>query len=84
LFAKKQKEINQSLANGTRQKSSQYRGVCYDKQHDKWKASIKYQGKKIHIGQFKTQEDAALAYNNKAIQLLGNKAVLNVINYPIP
>lgn len=57
--------------------SSQYRGVCWDKQHKKWKANIKHQGKKIHIGLFHSEEDAAKAYDEKAKQLHGIKAKLN-------
>jgi len=58
-------------------KSSKYRGVCLDKQHNKYKANIKFQGKKIHIGLFATEEAAARAYDEMAKKLRGNNAVLN-------
>lgn len=77
--SKKQSQIANDLVKGNRQKSSVYRGVSFDKKNNKWKANIKHNGKKIHIGLFDTQEQAAIAYNNKAIQLKGNLAILNIV-----
>lgn len=43
------------------------------------KAKVNYGGKLIHIGTFKTEEDAARAYNVAAIKYFGNFANLNVL-----
>lgn len=45
--------------------SSQYKGVCWDNSRSRWKAEIKINGKKIHLGRFKSEYEAHLAYQNK-------------------
>lgn len=66
--------------------TSQYRGVCLSKNNktNKYRAAIGYNGKKLIIGYYATEEEAARAYNDKAVELLGNKAVLNIIPVPPP
>jgi len=59
--------------------SSQYIGVYLRKDSNKWRAYIRYNGERINIGTFDTEINAALAYNNKAIELYGDKAKLNII-----
>lgn len=59
--------------------SSKYKGVHYNKQNSNWCASIAFNGKKINIGSFKTEVEAALAYNEKAIKFFGEYAYLNKI-----
>ena len=55
--------------------TSKYKGVCYDKGH--FKATIKKDGKSRHIGSFKTEFEAALAYDIMAKELFGEFACLN-------
>jgi len=43
----------------------------------KWRAAIKVNQKRIHIGMFKHKTEAALAYNRAAIQYFGEFACLN-------
>lgn len=62
-------------ANGT----SKYKGVFFCKQRNKWVAQICLNYKKIHIGRFKTEIEAAKAYNEKALTLFGQYAKLNTI-----
>lgn len=59
-------------------KTSKYRGVS--RKGSGWLAQISYMGAKYNLGKFSTQEDAARAYNAKAIQLHGeNWKYLNKI-----
>ena len=44
-----------------------------------WKACINVNCEKIYLGQFRTKEDAAKAYNEAAIKLHGFFARLNEI-----
>ena len=46
----------------------------------KWLASIVVDCKNIILGRFEKEEDAAIAYNYKAIELFGEFAKLNIIN----
>mmetsp|Transcript_7791 Transcript_7791/g.15461 ORF Transcript_7791/g.15461 Transcript_7791/m.15461 type:complete len:429 (+) Transcript_7791:209-1495(+) len=57
--------------------SSNYRGVCWNKCNKSWKASIKVNGKNTHIGYFDNMHEAALAYDLKAIEVRGSRAILN-------
>lgn len=59
--------------------SSEYRGVMFHKRVKKWQASIQHDKKRRHIGYFDCEHEAAKAYNEKALKLLGNKAKLNEI-----
>lgn len=58
-------------------KTSKYRGICYHKKVGKFKASIGFNNKSYHLGYFKNEIDAMLAYNKKAIELHGEFAGLN-------
>lgn len=70
--------------NKTRQKSgtSTYKGVWFDKKKNVWKASIRSEDKRIYLGQFDTEEDAALYYDIRAIELHGKFANLNILEMP--
>jgi hypothetical protein len=52
-----------------------FKGVSIEKYS--FRAAIKYQNKTIHLGSFKTEEDAAKAYDKKATELFGEFAYLN-------
>lgn len=56
-----------------------YKGVYYDKNRKKYQAEIMCSRKKYHLGRFDTALEAAKAYNQKAIELFGEYAFLNVI-----
>jgi AP2-like factor, euAP2 lineage len=59
-----------------------YKGVIYikNKTMDKWRACIKINGKRISLGRYLTEKEAAIAYNKKAIELFGEFACLNSID----
>lgn len=59
--------------------TSIFKGVSFDKSRNKWSSEIHFLGKKIYIGRFENENDAALAYNEKAISIFGDFAVLNKV-----
>jgi len=59
--------------------SSTYKGVCWYKKYKKWMAQIGINGKQKTLGYFDDEIDAARAYNEKAAELFGEYAALNVI-----
>lgn len=59
--------------NGT----SKYKGVRKAKGRKKWTARIFANGKAIYLGQYETEEEAAMAYNKAAIQYHGQFANIN-------
>lgn len=56
---------------------SRYKGVVFDKQKSRWMASIRLNYRKIFIGYYDTEEEAAVSYNQKAKELFGEYARLN-------
>jgi hypothetical protein len=60
--------------------TSKYKGVYFQKESGKWRAGISYRNKTIYIGLYLTEDEAALAYNAKAIELFGEFAVLNKVS----
>ena len=57
--------------------SSRYIGVHFDKQRNKWSVHIRYNGKKIWLGRFVNEIDAAKAYDAAAKKYYGEFARLN-------
>jgi HNH endonuclease/AP2 domain len=71
--------IGQNAANADRPKNlCGYKGVS--RNYDKWVARISINGKVKHLGRFDTPKQAALKYNEVAIELFGQFAQLNEIN----
>ena len=58
---------------------SLYKGVTWNKQSKKWMAQITKDHKKKHLGYFKSETKAALAYNEAAKELFGEFACLNEV-----
>ena len=60
-------------------KSSRFKGVCFNKKLGKWEAKIQLNNKQKYLGLFENEIDAAIAYNNAAIEFFGEFALINVI-----
>jgi hypothetical protein len=59
--------------------SSQYRGVTWHKQAKRWQAAIQVRRKKIYLGLFVNETEAAGAYDHAAKAHFGEFAVLNEV-----
>ena len=57
--------------------SSKYKGVYWSKVARKWMAYIKTEGKRLHLGYHKKEEDAAGFYNMAARLFFGEHARVN-------
>jgi hypothetical protein len=59
--------------------SSQYKGVSWSKEMNKWKAYISIENKQVILGYFTNEEEAGLAYNLKAAEHFGEFGKLNML-----
>lgn len=59
--------------------TSSYRGVSFSKSDGKWRAGIEVDGHSINLGNFKTEDDAAMAYNKAARKYFGDLAYQNQV-----
>src|SRR5580658_9253484 len=57
--------------------SSRFKGVFWNDDRSRWQASIHSEGKTRYIGRFDDEEDAARAYDERALALFGSFARLN-------
>jgi hypothetical protein len=55
-------------------KTSQYKGVCWDKRAGKWRVQIGDHGRRRHVGHFTDEVEAARAYDAAAHELYGEFA----------
>jgi hypothetical protein len=70
---------NKSKPSGSKQR---FKGVRKLKHANRWSARIKHGTVELHIGTYATEEDAARAYNKKAMSLFGEFAELNDLTPP--
>lgn len=59
--------------------STNYYGVCRTRSNT-FSSIFKHKGINIYIGTYKTEKEAAIAYNKKAIEILGENAKINIFN----
>lgn len=76
LVTNQQNAMNQKIH---RNNKSGFKGVSYDKSSKKYRARIMLSGRSIYIGCYQTAEEAAAAYNEKANELFGKYAFVNII-----
>lgn len=62
--------------------TSKYKGVALIKERNKWRAYISYNDKRIHLGVFSLEIDAAKAYDAAAIAYFGEFALINRALFP--
>jgi hypothetical protein len=77
--------LSQNSRNKRKKKgaSSRYKGVTFHKQSGKWFAALKSSGRNINLGLFKTQEEAAIAYDNAAKIYFGDFARTNEMMFGV-
>lgn len=66
--------MNREKQKGT---SSKFKGVCWHKRDNGWRAYIRKDGKQLYLGLFTSEAEAACAYDVKAKELFGEFARLN-------
>lgn len=59
--------------------TSKYKGVCWATDGSIWQSNISIKGKDVHLGRFKSEIDAAKAYDNAAKEYFGEFAKCNLI-----
>jgi hypothetical protein len=59
--------------------SSKYLGVCWSSRDKNWRVTIKDNYKVVFESHYSTEEQAALAYNDVAIEFHGEFANLNIV-----
>ncbi len=62
-----------------RKNTSKYKGVYWYKKSKNWRSHIKINGKRITLGSFTDEKNAALAYNIAAKKYFGEFAYLNKV-----
>lgn len=60
-----------------KQKSSRFKGVCWNKGAGKWHAQIRINKRSKHLGHFNNEEDAATAYDEAAEKCFEQFALTN-------
>lgn len=77
LATRSQSSQNTTKRDGT---TSKFKGVYFDKSRNKWKMQLSKDGKLLYNKRFDTELEAAIFYNQKAIEEFGKFANINIIN----
>jgi hypothetical protein len=72
ICSNSQNQMNKKPKRGT---TSKYKGVTWANRNKRWQVYVNHK----YIGQFKSEKEAALAYNEKAKELFGEFAFLNKV-----
>lgn len=62
-----------------KQTTSTYKGVHWNTPTNKWRVKIGVNRKRIHLGYFANEKEAAIAYNKAAIEYFGEFAKINEV-----
>ena len=73
-------ERQQILPKSRKHGSSRYKGVSYWAQRKRWLAGLQIDGRSINLGTYKTEAEAALAYNKAARKHIGPHAYQNQVS----
>lgn len=78
---KKSEKLSGSLQGTSKRGLSKYVGVYFDRRkiNKPWYARIQKDNKTKHLGSYHSENEAAMAYNEKALELYGPNAKLNKI-----
>jgi hypothetical protein len=80
LCTARQNTVNsQKMSSHTRKLKSEYKGIAFVKRSkiNPWKTVICVNGKRMHIGCYSTEQEAARAYDEAAKQYFGEFAKVN-------
>ena len=61
--------------------SSSYRGVSFRRRTGLWIAQVYWRGKRYYLGSFRSEVEAARAYNRHAAAIIGSLALLNDVGH---
>lgn len=59
----------QNISTHRDKRTSKHKGVTFDKSRSRWSADIMAMGKRLRLGRFDTEEEAASAYRAAAVRL---------------
>lgn len=61
------------------QGTSKYRGVSFNKRIQRWEVVVQHKKERFFVGSYGSERAAALAYNEKALEIKGDNARLNQV-----
>ena len=72
--------MSENMRNQTRHRdgSSKFKGVSWDQDRGKWRASLRVNGKTYNLGRYFSEEKAAMAYDKFALEQFGEFARVNL------
>ena len=77
LVSNSENSMNRAKRENT---TSKYKGVCFRKRENKWVVNIGCDGERKYLGLFTNAKQAAARYNEAAIDLFGEHALINEIS----